>query len=138
MMDLEKEILKAFNRYAREGVDAFKSQHENAAPELSHLCLKFGDMPDYDATVVAAGKIGTVMRQQFNGKEIAWCHLQQPLRGGNISVEWLEMVEPKLEKNPFSGVSSLGYRVADLPELVKIQSGDDRVLFRYLGRHVHP
>lgn len=132
-------VTHAFNKYAVDGIDTYRAQNLDSLPDPSHICLKFTDLAAYDETKAAAAALGPVYTEQFNGKEIAWCKLRQPLKNLDTDIEWLEMVEPKLEKNSFNGVTSLGYRVQGLGnDVVKLESADKKVIFRYTGRHVHP
>jgi hypothetical protein len=130
---LREDVSEAFNRHAAAGITAYAGRRD--ATVLSHVCFKFDSMEAYRETIESAKELGTVTQEEFNGKEISWCKLATPLEKGLLKLEWLEFVEPRSENHPFTGVSSIGYAVAGLTEPVKIPSDDDRVVYRYQGKH---
>jgi predicted metalloenzyme YecM len=128
---LKKQFSDAFNAYAQEGISAYKGD----VPSLSHVCFKFSSLEKYTDYVEAARGIGRVTQEEFNGKQITWCRLTEPLKKGDLTLEWLELVEPRTEKNPFDGVANIGYCVPSLADPVKKSSADKEMLFRYQAIH---
>lgn len=137
---IQTQISEAFNRYAREGLEALRDVAPDNAPlaEIGHICLKFTSLASYNAYVDAAHALGPVAQEEFNGKQISWCRLKEPLKNGGLTVEWMEMVEPKLEQNDYDGVTSIGYRAKFLTETLKIPSADGAMTFRFQPHHAHP
>lgn len=134
--DLREQFTSAVTLWAKEGLSRLREQDINApATVLSHVCFKFTDSAAYEETVAAARTLGAVTQQAFGGKQISWCRLDEPVRLQGLALHWLELVEPKTEKSPASGVSSLGYFVSGLKDTVKIPSADGRVTFRYQPKH---
>jgi len=131
---LNEQLLDAFNTYGEEGLDALKDQQSDM-PVLSHICFKFASLSTYKAYIQAGNEIGTVTHQRFKDKEISWCKLDQALQNGNLRLEWVELVEPKVENATPDGVSSIGYCVPDLKQTIKLQSKDAKILFRYQANH---
>jgi len=128
---LTTEISAAFSRWAGEGL-----RHAPAGgAKISHICLKFASAGDYARTVDAARSLGDVTQQAFKGKEISWCRLREPLKGAGLALSWLELVEPKDEPAPSTGVASIGYAVPGMEPAVKIPSADGGVVFRYQALH---
>ena len=133
-----QQSLLTFKNHAGSGIKALKLQQPDFSPVLSHICFKFTDMTSYQEAIEAAKELGTVSNEQFNGKEISWCKLDNPIKSDDLTLEWLEMVEPKIEKNAFNGITSIGYYVPELADVVKIQSIDEAILYRYQPFSVHP
>jgi len=79
--------------------------------------------------------MGPITVQEFGGKEISWCHLHEPWMSGQLQLAWLELVEPKLEPHLCDAITSIGYAVPGLPQVIKIPSRDESVIFRYQARH---
>lgn len=131
---LLQQATDAFHLYADKGRKAL----DNISPVLSHVCFKFTDTKAYQTYVEAACELGLVTQEQFNGKEISWCKLQQPLSKDDLVLEWLEMVEPKVETNAFNGVTSLGYYAADLSQTIKLPTADENIIYRYQSQQAHP
>jgi|GEM_PF-5718349 hypothetical protein len=100
-------------------------------PQLSHLCFKFKSEADYRATIESAQHLGVINHKEFGGKEITWCRLNAPI----LSLEWLELVQPKTESNAYNGLTAIGYAVPELATAVKIQSADGKITFRYQPKH---
>lgn len=132
---LKQQISDAFNAYAVEGIACFKEQQLDATPVLSHICFKFTSMETYADYVEAARDIGTVTQKYFNGKQVSWCHLKEPLQAGKLKLEWLEMVEPCFEKNAFDGVDNIGYMMPKMPAAMKLPSTDGKMQFRCQSLH---
>lgn len=133
---LTEQITHAFTTLAQQGIDTFIKRHTNlGTPQLSHICFKFTGPESYAAYVASARNIGSVTSQIFKGKEITWCQLHTPLHQGGLTLEWLELVEPKEEANSFDGVTSIGYAVPNLSETVKLPSGHPDIFFRYQENH---
>lgn len=128
-------VTAAFNAHAQEGIHAWR---QSGTPVLRHICLKFSSLAAYAETIAEAAALGPVVTEEFNGKEIAWCKMKQPLESADNTVAWIEMVEPRLETNAFDGVTSIGYSVEGLTGVVKLPSKDAGVLYRYMGQSVHP
>ncbi len=128
---LKEQFTKAFQSLAQEGIDSFK----DGTPVLSHVCFKFKGQESYQAYVAAARELGQVSQEEFNGKQITWCKLKEPLKKSDLTLHVLELVEPKEEKNAFDGVTSIGYSVADLSKTVKQQTKDANVIYRYQSQH---
>ena len=127
---LKQQFTEVFNSYAAEGVTRF-----DQPATLSHVCLKFTSLESYAGYVEAARELGRVTQEEFNGKQITWCKLNAPLQQGALRLEWLEMVEPKVEKNAFDGVANIGYCVPELKSAVKLSSADNAMTFRYQSQH---
>jgi hypothetical protein len=132
---LKKQFSDVFNLYAAEGVTRYQQQDSSAAPVLSHACFRFSSLKSYADHVDAAHDLGRMTQEEFNGKQITWCRLDEPLQQGSLRLEWLEMVEPRVEKHPFDGVANLGYAVADLTAAIKLPSSDKAMTFRYQAQH---
>lgn len=130
---LQKHVVDAFNLHAAAGIEAFKAVSAEE-PRLSHVCLKFESLAAYAETVKSARELGTVTQQEFKGKQITWCRLQIPAEKNGLKLEWIELVEPKHETNPFNGVTSIAYAVEKLEETVKI-SAQDGMIYRYQNKH---
>jgi hypothetical protein len=130
-LTLKEQFSRAFHQWAQEGIDRMSAQ----SPTLSHICFKFTDAASYAAGVEAARDLGKVTQEQFKGKEITWCHLRAPLKQDGLTLEWLELVEPKSEPAATNGVSSIGYAIPGMKEAVKIPSKDGNVIFRYQSQH---
>jgi predicted metalloenzyme YecM len=126
---LKQQFSEVFNRYAAEGA----GRYPDAA--LSHVCFKFSSMEAYADYVAAARELGRVTQEEFNGKQITWCKLDEPLKNGALSLEWLELVEPRTEKHAFDGVANIGYAVPGMAEAVKSSSADGKMTFRYQKNH---
>lgn len=132
---LTKQFTEVFNAYASDGASRYREAQPEAAPVLSHVCFKFSSLEAYAAYVESAREIGAVTQEQFNGKQITWVKLAAPLEKDGHKLEWLEMVEPRTEKHAFNGVANIGYAVKDLAGAVKLQSSDDKMLYRYQSLH---
>lgn len=133
---LMEQTTRAFTALARQGVERFTGQYPaHPAPRLSNICFKFTGPESYAAYTAAARQIGVVTSQIFKGKEITWCKLHTPLRQDSLTLEWLELVEPKEETNTFDGVTSIGYAVPNLTETVKLPSDHPEIIFRYQENH---
>lgn len=138
---MDAELLKskfsaAFNASAQDGIDRFRQKFPDAGtPELSHVAFKFTSLESYAETVAAAQVLGTVTHEHFGGKEITWVKLKEPLEKGGLTLEWLELVEPRDEKNSFDGVTSIGFSVPSLDKTIKLPTEDDNVIFRYQSQH---
>lgn len=131
---LLQQATDALARYHQEGLEML-----TACPvTLSHICFKFSDRRSYRQYLEAATKIGAVFQEEFNGKKINWCRLHQPLSQGDSSLKWLEIIEPKPETNPFSGVTALCYHAPGIDQVTKIQSADNEIVFRYQPNLVCP
>lgn len=129
-------ITETLNYHARRGMDAFcKWNPDQPAPVLSHICFKFADLESYRAYKAAAETLGSVSTREFNGKEIAWCRLNAPWQQGNLSLEWVEMVEPRTETHPANTVASIGYAVETIGDPLKYDSDDAGIIYRYQSRH---
>lgn len=126
---LKQQFTDAFNKYAAEGQGAQKGA------ELSHICFRFASLEAYAEYVAAAREVGLVTQEQFRGKEITWVKLTAPLEKDGVKLEYLEMVEPKTERHAFNGVANIGYAVEGLAEVVRLDSSDKQMLFRYQGQH---
>lgn len=133
MSALKHQMTAAFNAYAREGAQRWQGDAKPAV--LSHVCLKFTTLDAYARYVAAARELGVVTQEIFKGKEITWCRLAQPLEGQGQRLEWLELVEPRLEQQGYDGVANIGYSVAGLPEAVRLVSQDAGMTFRYQSQH---
>ncbi len=133
MTTLAQQITAAFNAYAAEGVRSWQGDEGRAV--LSHVCLKFTGLDAYARYVAAARELGVVTQEVFKGKQITWCRLAQPLEHDGQRLEWLELVEPKLEQQAYDGVANIGYSVAGLPEAVRLASKDAGMTFRYQSQH---
>ena len=131
---IRDQFVSVLNAHAQEGLDAF-AQQQGGVPVLSHACFKFTDLESYRRYSDAVLALGVVARQDFGGKEITWCHLRDPWVSGGLSLEWLELVEPKQDANLCNAVTSIGYAVPGLQQVVKILSRDDSVVFRYQAQH---
>lgn len=133
---LKQQYAAIFNAYASEGLAKFTQEHADAAaPVLSHVCFKFSSQEAYEQYVESAREIGTVTSEQFNGKEITWVKLNEPVVKDGQKLEWLELVEPRAEKNPFDGPTYVGYAVPGLAGAVKLPSNDGATYFRYQSLH---
>ncbi len=132
---LKKQFTDVFNAYAAEGALLFEKHQTGEAAVLSHVCFKFSSQEAYADYVAAAHEIGTVSQEEFGGKQITWVRLAEPLEQNGLKLEWLEIVEPKTEKQAFNGVANIGYAVPSLPAAVKLQSADEKMLFRYQSQH---
>jgi predicted metalloenzyme YecM len=128
MNRLKKQFSDVFNAYALEGA-------ERQGAVLSHVCFKFSSMQAYAEYVAAAREIGSVTQEEFKGKQISWCRLNEPLQKGSHKLEWLEIIEPREEKNDFDGIANLGYYIPSLPATVKAPSTDGKMMFRYQPQH---
>lgn len=128
---LKEHFTKAFDTLAAAGQQKFG----DGRAELSHVCFKFKSPASYQATVDTARSFGHVTQEIHKGKEITWCRLAAPLKKGELTLEFLELVEPKEELNPFDGVTSIGFYVEGLPAAVKLLSADENVIYRYQGQH---
>lgn len=126
---LLNEINVALRVYAPEG--ASQNPTPGAIPALSHLCFKFKSEADYRTTIQSAQNLGAITLKEFGGKEITWCRLSAPI----LSLEWLELVQPKTEANAYNGLTAIGYAVPALKDVVKIQSKDGKITFRYQPLH---
>lgn len=133
---IQQQAAAAFEQYAHEGVLGLALAP--VTPTISHICFKFQSMESYKRYIEAAERFSLVSHEQFKGKEITWCKLDAPLVKDDIVLEWLEMVEPKTEQNEFDGVTSIGYVVPGLPDMIKNFSEDKAILFRYSPTTVHP
>lgn len=128
-------LLHAINT-AMNGLAAEGAAHRpagNTLPQLSHLCFKFKSEADYRATIESARHLGSVNHKEFGGKEITWCRLNAPI----LTLEWLELVQPKTETNAFNGITAIGYAIPELTDVVKIKSSDPAVIFRYQAPHAN-
>jgi hypothetical protein len=132
---LRQQFSDVFNLYASEGIARFSQQDPAATPELSHVCFKFSSLEAYADYVAAARELGRVTQEEFNGKQITWCRLSEPLQQGDLRLEWLEMVEPRVERNAFDGVANIGYAVSGLKGAIKLVSSDKVMTFRYQSQH---
>lgn len=133
---LKKQYSAIFNAYASEGQNKFAQHDPHAgAPELSHVCFKFSSMEKYADYIEAAHEIGVVTREHFNGKEITWVKLSEPVIKDGQKLEWLEFVEPRSEKNAFDGPAYVGFAVPSLAGAVKLPSSDGETYFRYQSLH---
>ncbi|MEZ0224064.1 MAG: VOC family protein [Alphaproteobacteria bacterium] len=132
---LKQQFSDVFNLYASEGIAWFSQQDPAAAPVFSHVCFKFSSFEAYADYVKAAQELGRVTQEEFNGKQITWCRLTEPLKKGDLTLEWLELVEPRTEKNAFDGVANIGYCVPGLADAVKQSSADKKMMFRYQANH---
>lgn len=128
---LKEQFTKAFDTLAADGQKKFG----DGKAELSHVCFKFTSIAAYQETVTAARSFGHVTQEQHKGKEITWCKLSSPLKKSDLTLEFLELVEPKEELNPYDGVTSIGFYVEGLPSAVKLPSNDANVIYRYQGQH---
>lgn len=133
MTALKQQMTAAFNAYAREGTQRWTGGA--GAAVLSHVCLKFTGLDAYARYVAVARELGVVTQETFKGKQITWCRLHTPLEHDGQRLEWLELVEPKLEQQAFDGVANIGYSVAGLPEAVRLTSQDAGMTFRYQSQH---
>lgn len=122
---LLQKINHAVVTYVAEGA----AHHADA--QLSHLCFKFKNEADYRTIIESARTLGAITHKEFGGKEITWCRLNAPI----LTLEWLELVQPKTEANDFNGVTAIGYANPAIKDVVKIKSSDDAVLFRYQSLH---
>lgn len=125
---------EAFEILARAGAAAYRTQY-GVLPDLSHIAFKFGSPTVYNEYASQAVLLGKVTRKQFNGREITWCQLLTPMQAGKLKLEWLEIIHPGKDPHHLSGVASLGYYVPGLEEVVKIQSSNPEIIFRYQGKH---
>lgn len=132
---LKQQFSDVFNLYAAEGVARFSQQDASAAPVFSHVCFKFSSLEAYADYVAAARELGRGTQEEFNGKQITWCRLSEPLQQGDLRLEWLEMVEPRVERHAFDGVANIGYSVPGLKDAVKLASSDKAMTFRYQSQH---
>ncbi|MGZ9108966.1 MAG: hypothetical protein ACXW4B_09125 [Micavibrio sp.] len=134
---IKRQFIDALVRWGAEGLERFSAARiENGlSPVLSHICFKFQSDAEYAAYVMAMQTQGTVTRVIHNGKEIVWCRLYSPVQHNALQLEWLELVEPKFEHAAISGVSSIGYAVPGLSDVVKMPSQDGAVTFRYQPHH---
>lgn len=132
---LKQQFSDVFNLYAAEGVAQFRQRDPAAAPVLSHVCFKFSSLESYADYVAAARELGRVTQEEFNGKQITWCRLSEPLQQGDLRLEWLEMVEPRTEKQASDGVANIGYAIPGLTDAVKLASSDNSMTFRYQSQH---
>ena len=133
---LKQQFIDAFTKHAPDGIARFKNEYpDSPAPRLSHVCFKFKNPDSYGAYVASARTLGTVTQETFKGKQISWCKLNAPLQKGGLTLEWLELVEPRFEQNDFDGVTSIGYCVPNLPDVVKIPLPGTPVIFRYQALH---
>lgn len=132
---IQNQALAAFNTYALEG--AFPDKGVSPAV-FSHVCFKFQSTESYKEYVEESKKLGRVIQEEFNGKEISWCALNEPLEYKGLVLKWLELVEPKVETNSFDGVTSLGCYVDGLIGTKKTPSADGKMIFRYQPQLVHP
>lgn len=131
-ISLEQQCVDAFEAYARAGAAAYRMKYA-VLPSLSHLCFKFSNPGIYNDYIIYADRLGDLKRQEFNGHEITWCKLNEPLRAGKLVLEWLEFVHPSKDPHHSSGVASVGYVVPGLAEVIKIPSANPDVMFRYQG-----
>ena len=133
---IKQQFTDAFTQFAREGIARFKNvSPAGPAPRLSHVCFKFKNAEAYESYITAARELGAVKQETFKGKQISWCKLNAPLRKNELTLEWLELVEPRFEQNDFDGVTSIGYCVPGLPEPIKIPLPGTPVVFRYQSQH---
>lgn len=130
---LLNDYTEAFETLARAGAAAYRTQY-GVLPDLSHIAFKFGSPTTYDEYASQAVPLGTVTRAQHNGHEITWCKLHAPLQAGKLKLEWLEIIHPGKDPHHLSGVSSIGYCVPGLENVVKIQSANPEIIFRYQGK----
>lgn len=124
----------AFEALARSGAAAYRTKY-GVLPDLSHIVFKFGSPTTYDDYASQAAALGSVTRKQFQGREITWCKLKEPLQAGKLKLEWLEIIHPGKDPHHLSGVSALTYHVPGLSETVKLDSADPEVIFRYQSAH---
>ena len=134
---IKGQFIDALVRWGAEGLERFSAAGIGGglSPILSHICFKFKSEAEYAAYLMAVQTQGTVTRMIHNGKEIVWCRLHSPVQHNALQLEWLELVEPKFEHPAVSGVSSIGYAVPGLSDVVKLPSQDGAVIFRYQPRH---
>lgn len=134
---------QAFNALSLHGAGGFTAFDKHVPdsinkPVLSHICFKFENINAYKDHVTAADSLGHLKSEIFNGKEITWCKLHQPITKNDLRLEWLEIVEPKTERNAFNGVTSLGFYANGLTEVIKIPTMDENIIYRYMGQNVQP
>lgn len=137
MIDLLEQTRQTLDTYAAEGTQKLQQIHPDLKPNITHICFKFTDMDSYADSVKAASKLGTVTAETFNGKQISWCLLDNPVTTNDFALSWLELVEPK-QPNPTNSATALAFKANGLDETVKLQSDDDRMTFRYTKYSVHP
>ncbi len=131
---LEKQAARSFASYVDEGIACFQAGHPRMTIVPSHICFKFSSLAAYADGVVAARALGDVTWSDVNGRQIAWCRLREPLQAGGLWLKWLEMVEPRLEKNAFDGVTGIVYWAPGLETVEKRVSADGKMAFRYQSR----
>jgi hypothetical protein len=122
-----------FSRYGAEGAELFRARHPGKAMAMpSHVCVKFTDADAYAACKNAASGWGALSVRPYQGREITWCRLREPLMCGETAMHWLELAEPADEPNAFNGVTAIVYSVAELGRVEKIQPAEESLfLFRY-------
>jgi hypothetical protein len=126
----------ALMQYGKEALEAGSAY----LPAPSHICFKFASGADFHAYGQALTMIAQTASEEFNGKTIIWgrCHI--PFTVGDegappvIEVLYVELVEPRDDFAPVTGVSSLGFAIAG-DDVVKMKSDDGKMVFRFQPQH---
>jgi predicted metalloenzyme YecM len=129
---LEQQFTEAFDTLARAGSAAYRVKY-GVLPVLSHICFKFSSPHTYENYASEAVRLGKVTRTNHNGHEITWCKLHKPLSAGVLVLHWIELVHPAKDAHHATGVSSIGYSVKGLEEVIRLPSANPDIVFRYQG-----
>lgn len=128
--DLCQQVLE---QYGIAGKDAFHTRFPaKPVPEISHLCVEFADQAAYEACASKANEWGTVSVRPYNGRDITWCHLAEPLKHDGLNLRWLELLQPVDDKNNVTGVTSIVYAANTVERVEKLPGPDgSNIRFRY-------
>ncbi|AGH98208.1 hypothetical protein [Micavibrio aeruginosavorus] len=131
--DIKKTVQDTFEQYGTMGLDAFKNRFPaKAVPGISHLCVEFTDEETYAACAAQAQEWGSVSVRPYNGRDITWCRLKQPFVHGDLTLYWLELLQPVNEPNDFNGVTSIVYAGDHMERVEKLPGPKNApIRFRY-------
>lgn len=130
---IKKTVQDTFEQYGTLGLDAFKNRFPaKALPGISHLCVEFTDEETYAACAAQAQEWGTVSVRPYQGRDITWCRLNQPFTHGDLTLYWLELLQPSNDPAKANGITALVYAADTMERIEKIQGPHQSgIKFRY-------
>ena len=130
---IKKHCQDVFEQHGATGIAQFKTRFpKKFIPKISHLCVEFTDDASYAACASMAATWGDVSLRPYKGRDITWCRLNTPFVHGDLTLYWLELLQPANEPNGFNGVTSIVYAGDAQERTEKIQGpADSNIRFRY-------
>ncbi|WP_435641960.1 hypothetical protein [Micavibrio aeruginosavorus] len=130
---IKQQCQDVFENLGAAGLIQFQKRFPaKAVPGISHLCVEFTDDATYSACATMAREWGDVSVRPYNGRDITWCRLKQPFVYGDLTLHWLELLQPVNEPNDFNGVTSIVYAGEHMERIEKLPGPDDsNIRFRY-------